>query len=296
MDREQARFILSSFRAGGADRADPGFAAALELADADPELGQWLASERAFDAAFAAALVRVPLPEPLRQHILDHLAIERGDVPAAADALDAAVMGAVAAIQPPPVLRVQVLAAMDRSAMGGRPRGWSWRRLAIPLAAAAGIALAWEIFPEPEPPQSVAVPLLGMDVIESESLRAFENPDVTLVQNREDHQVLIRHLKEWKLPDPRCLPRGLANVKGIGCRELEIDGKVGTIICFDARDNGVVHLVIFQRQDVGCGQRRCDQPELVRHGKWSVARWADAERVFILFGDHTNLNQLSALF
>lgn len=296
MDREQARFILSSFRAGGADSADPGFTEALRLAEADPELGQWLASERAFDAAFAAALVRVPLPEPLRKNILDHLAIERGDVPAAADALDAAVMGAVAAIQPPPALRVQVLAAMERSARVGRPRTWGWRRLAIPLAAAAGIAMAWGIFPNVEPPQSVAAPLLGVDVVECESLRAFESPAVTLIQNREDHEVVIRHLKEWKLPDPGCLPPGLANVKGIGCRELVIDGKVGTIVCFDVRDNGVVHLVIFQRQDVGCKLPRSGQPELANHGKWAVARWADAERVFVLFGDRTNLNQLSALF
>lgn len=296
MDKEQARFILSSFRVGGADSADPGFADALQLADADPELGQWLASERAFDAAFAAALVRVPLPEPLRKHILDHLAIERGDVPAPADALDAAAMGALAEIQPPPALRVQVLAAMERSARVGRPRRWGWRRLAIPLAAAAGIALAWGIFPKSEPQQTVAAPLLGVEVVECESLRAFENPGVTLDTDRESHQVLIRHLKEWKLPDPGCLPRGLANVKGIGCRELEIDGKLGTIICFDERDNGVVHLVIFQRQDVGSKLPQGGQPELTHHGKWSVARWADAERVFVLFGDHTNLNQLSALF
>jgi hypothetical protein len=296
VDKEQARFILRSFRAGGADSNDPGFAEALKLANEDLELGQWLATERAFDAAFAAALIKVPLPDPLRENILAHLAIERGDIPQAADAMDAAMIGALASLQPPPSLRMAALAAMDRSAMVERRRGHWWRRVAIPLTAAAAIVLAWFVSFKPDSPPVATVAPLRVEVVESESLRAFESPGLTLVENREDHQVLLRHLKEWKQPAPECLPRGLANVKGIACRELVIDGKAGLIICFDERKNGVVHLVIFERQDVAGELPQGGVPELSHHGKWAVARWADAERVFVLFGDHTNLNQLSALF
>ena len=57
MDKEQAKFILQSFRPDGADAQDPDFAEALALAAQDRELGDWLASERAQDAAFAAAFV-----------------------------------------------------------------------------------------------------------------------------------------------------------------------------------------------------------------------------------------------
>ena len=56
MDKEQAKFILQSFRPDGADASDADFAEALEFAARDRELGEWLASERAADAQFANAL------------------------------------------------------------------------------------------------------------------------------------------------------------------------------------------------------------------------------------------------
>ena len=79
MDREQARFVLQSFRPDGADAGDPDFAEALKLALENRELGEWLASERAFDAEFAIALSSVDLPGNLREDIFACLAGERGD-------------------------------------------------------------------------------------------------------------------------------------------------------------------------------------------------------------------------
>lgn len=90
MDKEQARFILRSYRPDGADVSDPDFAEALALAMENRELGEWLASERAFDAAFAAALGSVDLPEHLHAEIVACLAVERGDFPQAENHGDAA--------------------------------------------------------------------------------------------------------------------------------------------------------------------------------------------------------------
>ena len=70
MDKEQAKFILQSFRPDGADAQDPDFADALAVAAEDRELGEWLAEERAQDASFAAALASVEIPEALRENIL----------------------------------------------------------------------------------------------------------------------------------------------------------------------------------------------------------------------------------
>ena len=42
MDREQARFILRSFRPDGADSGNPDFEEALSVATVDGELGAWL--------------------------------------------------------------------------------------------------------------------------------------------------------------------------------------------------------------------------------------------------------------
>ena len=66
MDKERAKFVLQSFRPDGEDVNEPAFAEALELAAKDRELGEWLAAERAQDAAFAAMLSDVEIPEDRR--------------------------------------------------------------------------------------------------------------------------------------------------------------------------------------------------------------------------------------
>ena len=70
MDNEQARFILSAYRAGGQDASDSQFAEALEQARRDPQLAQWLAGETALDAAISTSLKSIPVPAGLKAAIL----------------------------------------------------------------------------------------------------------------------------------------------------------------------------------------------------------------------------------
>lgn len=300
MDKEQARFILRSFRPDGADVNDQDFAEALALAMENRELGEWLANERAFDAAFAKALASVELPETLHHDILGCLAGERGDFPQAEDGRDAALIGALASIQPPPALREEILAAMHRTSQFSGLKKPVWQRFSLPFAAAAGVALAFILTRGVDPPVSgastaaISTPV-PVDVVQAGFIQTFESPHFTLEEQREDHQELIRTLKSRKLPCPGCLPPGLAKVKGIGCRELVIDGKSGSLICFDERENGIVHLVIFRREDV-CGKLPDrEHPEFAQKGRWAAARWEDDRNVFILIGD-TDLRKLAALF
>lgn len=306
MDKEQARFILRSFRPDGADVDDRDFAEALALATADRELGEWLAAERAFDAEFATALASIELPDKLRDGILQSLAASREDFPEAEGPADIAMIGALASISPPAALREEILAAMDRTARDKRAKPAVWKRFGIPLAAAAGIALAFLVSRDPVSLPQVAKNLsqkvspnsggpLPVEVVQAGFIRAFESPLFSLDEQREDHRVLIQHLKERKLPCPGCLPPGLADVKGIGCRELVIDGKRGSLVCFDERENGIVHLVIFRRDDVCGSLPPKENPVIDKKGHWAAARWQDGQNVFILIGN-TEIDKLAALF
>ena len=296
VDKEQARFILRSYRPDGSDGADPEFAEALKLAHEDVELGQWLANERTFDAAFAAALAEVKLPVALCKTILTGLAIERGEMPQANDRLDASMIGALASIQPPPSLRGEVLAAMRSTARVVRPAVSVWRRAAVPLAAAAGVALAFASTWRHDPQSLTPSAPLPVDVVETGFIRTFESSRFTLDERREDQRLLITHLKQRKLPCPCCLPRGLANVKSIGCRELVINGKSGSLICFDAHENGIFHFIIFRRADVRGELPERQSPSYSQCGSWAIARWADDERVFLLLGNHMDTAKLAGLF
>lgn len=70
MTFEEAKFLLSARRPGeGDDESDPRMAAAMRLAESEPELRAWYAKERTFDAALRAGLGRVRAPAGLRERI-----------------------------------------------------------------------------------------------------------------------------------------------------------------------------------------------------------------------------------
>lgn len=70
MNNEEAKFILSAYRADGRDANDSHFAAALEQARWDPVLGAWFKDAQEFDSAVARSLRAVRPPADLRAAIL----------------------------------------------------------------------------------------------------------------------------------------------------------------------------------------------------------------------------------
>ncbi|MEK7952994.1 hypothetical protein [Luteolibacter soli] len=308
MDKEEARFILRCFRPDGADAGNPDFAEALAWAAKDRELGEWLARERARDADFATALNSVGIPPVLREEILVSLAMERGDAAVYPDRFDVSVIGAMADIRPPSALRGEILSAMERTAAEPVSRR-RWWHFGLSAAAAAGIALAFlasrphegadGVVSNPAEETSLGsngpgtsgggvipvVASLPISQVEEEFIKTFESPGFKLDLNDPDHHALFDHLQAAKLPCPnRCLPKGLKDIPGLGCRELDIEGKKGALVCFK-QENNVVHLVVFKRCDVSCKLPKEGQPAYGNHGKWSVARWSDEDWVFVLMGE-----------
>lgn len=70
MTHQEAKFLLSAYRANGGDAGDPTFAEALALAEQEPGLQAWLERERSFDSACAAKLREIAPPAGLREAIL----------------------------------------------------------------------------------------------------------------------------------------------------------------------------------------------------------------------------------
>lgn len=302
MDKIQAQFILDSFRPDGADVHDPDFAEALTLAMTDRELGDWLAHERGLDTAFANALASVNLPETLRSGILACLTAERGDFPQAADASDAAWIGALASLQAPPALREQVLAAMDRTLAKADPAPSKVRKFPrfwpvwVPLAGAAGIALALGLPRTAKPTEIVKTRVtVPISAVQAGFVQAFESPKFQLEEKTPDHVAIVAHLRDRGLPCPSCLPRGLQSVAGFGCRELTIDGVRGSVICFDLGADGLVHLVIFRRDDVRGDFPKLASPRFLENSGWATASWADKSRVYLVLSQ-ADMEKLAALF
>lgn len=287
---------MGCFRPDGADAGDPDFAEALRLAAEDRELGEWLARERARDAAFAQALGEVEIPEELRQEIMAGLAAERGEMPQAGDDQDAAFIGALASLHPPEGLRDEILEAMERSSVKSKVVP-AWWKFGGPIAVAAAVVLAFVLFNGPQDPVSDGGGKLSVNAVEAGFLQAFESPQFKLDMAIADHQAMYDYLKGESLPCPcpSTMPEGLENIAGVGCRVLEVDGHRGSLICFDERRAGTVHMVVFFRKDVDGEWPGVGDPEIGQHGEWAVARWASADRAFMLLGA-TDQEKLAGLF
>ena len=65
MNSPEAQFILSACRPGRADAEDARVSEALALAQDDPELAAWWEDQQAFDAALVGKLKDVPPPPEL---------------------------------------------------------------------------------------------------------------------------------------------------------------------------------------------------------------------------------------
>lgn len=302
MDKERAKFILGSFRPDGEDADEPAFAEALALAARDRELGEWLADERAQDAAFAAILADVEIPEDLRDAIFEVL---EGAQDHPAD-FDADFVGALAAVRPPEGLRDQILGAMEVEQkvveMPERHRRGYFKAAMWTTSVAAVIAVVVGVgfFFAGAGGNALAgtTPL----ELQDSAVDLLEDPFLSLDLQNDRQAVLTEWLSERDLPTPAELPEGLKGVRGIGCKRLEIgEGKSrGSLICF-IKDGERYHLITVKRESVktdkmgdleGAGEFCYDCP---RNPGWAVTRWSDREHAYFLLGK-MEAGQLAGLF
>lgn len=283
MDNERAKFILRNFRPDGADSDDEDFAEALRLATSDRELGEWLMRERAFDAEFAESLARVKLPDGLRESVLLAMLQDGEGNPRVDLEGEVQMMKAMEAIEVPDGLRERVLEAMEQSARKPK-KVTAWFRYGFPLAAAAGIVFGFVLLNEREPGNGgiAHVEKLPVEAVPVGFLSTFEAASFDLEKKSKNAEELISYLKEKGLPYVEgVLPPGLEGVEGMGCRELIIEGKLGSLVCFHT-EKGLVHLVIFQRKDLEGELSGMESPLIKQDGSWARAQWENGQYVYTM--------------
>ena len=70
MNRDEAKYILRSYRLNGRDADDRQFQAALEVLKRDQELREWFSREQVVDLKLSDALRTFPVPPSLRRELL----------------------------------------------------------------------------------------------------------------------------------------------------------------------------------------------------------------------------------
>ena len=304
MDKEQAQFILQSFRPGGADAADADFSEALQLAVKDRDLGEWLAEERAADATFGAALCELPMPDDLRLHIL---AVMRGEDPSDPQQeaeMDALLCDAFSHVDPPDGLRDQILAAMYMQEGESIPiavtadepenvirvsRDVRWLRVAsIAAAVVLGVFLALQMELGTKHAQEGAVRISSHNV-QNEAGHILNTKFALDVMNPPKAEVntwLVAH----RLPAPERLPVGLKGLKVMGCKKIQLDeGVTAALLCFVKAEGGMMHLVVVNNDFIadahlpGLDEVTQDDCSNCPETGWDSVRWRDRANTYILF-------------
>jgi len=280
MTTDQAKFILQSFRPDGSDASDPSFAEALSVASANRELGEWLACERATDAAFAAVLSEAHIPNALRQDILDVLTGEQTDI--SIDSMDGQFIGALAQMTPPTNLKSSILAAMD------------WLG-AISAAAAVVVAALLAFSGPPEGPLSRDMANAGTISYLNAS---FESSELDFKGKSTDD--ILTYLETNPELTPQNIPTALTDAEAVGCKILEISGKKASLICYNTKEFGLVHLVTFKSEDV-MGDL-CPFKDASGNciscptGQYSIASWMDENTASFLYSADVTPARLSEVF
>ena len=300
MNRERAKFILQSFRPDGADAKEPAFQEALELATEDRELGEWLAAERAQDAAFAAILSAVEIPEDLRDAIFNVL---NGHEDAEAD-FDSDFMGALASLRAPARLREEILGAMEvESKIIEIPkrhpiaRTVTWISSSVALLAMMAVVFVF-FFGAGGNAIAGSTPR----EVERSTIRMLESPFFALDLENDRPTALFEWLKSQDLPAPEAIPAGLKDLKGVGCRFLEIGEAKSraSLVCYRKGDK-VLHLVTMKSEAVvsegiqGVGNARqvcrgCDKKK-----EWSMTQWTEGDYTFFLLSK-MDVEELAGVF
>ncbi len=302
MDKERAKFILGSFRPDGDDADEPAFAEALGLAARDRELGEWLANERSQDAAFAAMLMAIGIPEDLREAIFEVL--EGGqDRPAEFDAI---LVSALASLTPPEGLRDEVLAAMEiegsRLETPARSRGLLLRVAVWTTSVAAVIALVIGVGVFFAGAGGKALIGETPGALQESAIALLEDPLLSLDMQNDRQAFLNQWLADRDLPIPGKLPRGLEGVRGIGCMRLEVGEEKwrGSLVSY-LKDGRRVHLVVVEREALKGSAMSGLESAVIRcincpkNPGWAMTRWADDAHAYFLLSK-MEAGQLAGLF
>ncbi|MGB0774320.1 MAG: hypothetical protein ACPG32_02315 [Akkermansiaceae bacterium] len=308
MDKEQAKFILQSFRPDGADASNEDFAQALQLAAEDRELGEWLAGERATDASFAAALNDVEIPEQLRLQLLAVMHGENPSDPEQHAAMDEFLTSTIAALEPPAELRSQIITAMENSvetppanvspiSEANRKPWLSWAAIAAVVALGVFLALRFTSGP------GQGSQLAAYEVQQEAAAFLNSNFELTEKDSNPDHinSWLVSHNLP-NLPASNQLPTGMKEMKSLGCRMIVLPGDTkASLVCFKEDSGGMIHLVIVPNDQLkkekipSLAEVKANDCYHCPKSNWNIAKWRDEKNTFILLAGKNKADKNAVL-
>lgn len=187
-------------------------------------------------------------------------------------AFDESVAQAFQGMSVPADLRASILRAAKAPSPERRRMAWVTSTLA---AAAACLAFGWTLL---WPGNS------AMAAWESDSLAAVAKVEygvARLDQKAANFEAVRQLLNARDCPCPNAVPKALAKLRTHGCKQIQVDGRPASLICFELEPGTEAHLVVFSNADL-CDCPGQNQPCFKSSNSWRYASWSHGEQTFVL--------------
>ena len=187
----------------------------------------------------------------------------------------AAVAAKLRVVAPPAGLREAILtgARMSGGATASRRTWWkqpAWLALAASVAVLLSAAAWWRLVP------------VGGGSLEEFAVN-FVDHGFTLTKHSADVAVLKTWLGEQHRPLPEALPAKFAELRALGCRALDFQGREVSLVCFE-RGGKEFHVFVARREDLPNAPAE-PAPRLIDRGKLVAATWTDAKNRYVVVSD-----------
>ncbi len=202
-------------------------------------------------------------------------------------AFDEAVAEAFQGMTVPPELREGILRAARAPVHSPMRRRVAWVTSTL-AAAAACVAFGWVLL---SPGNS------AMAAWESDSLAAVAKVEygvARLDEKAANFEAVRQLLNARDCPCPNAVPKALAKLRTHGCKQIQVDGRPASLICFELEPGKEAHLVVFNNADL-CDCPGQNQPCFKASKNWRYASWSHGEQTFVL-ATRANEEALKTLF
>ena len=187
----------------------------------------------------------------------------------------AAVAAKLREIAPPAGLREAILTGARMSGPAAAPRrAWwtqpGWLAMAASVAVLLSLAAWWRLAP-----------------VRGGTLEEFAVNFVDRGFRLQKHSADVGELKAWlneqHRPLPEALPAKFAELRALGCRTVDFQGREVSLTCFER--GGKEFHVFVARRDFVPDVLESAAPRFLERGKFAAATWTDAKNNYVVVSD-----------
>lgn len=259
MNKQRAKEILSTYMKDSSVDSDPEVQQALDLADSDPELLEWMQLQAEVDPVLRDALSDIPVPKDLEARLLETV---RKESPA------------VAGTRPPRRLRLV---------------GWG-----IAATLLVSISTFWFLRQNEDIVQNLQHSVSGVSPDDFSHFRDGMAYYINDVYFRLDHITKdLDSIESWlsnrESPVYEDLPDALTALDPIGCKQLQWQGLDVSLVCFHTTDGRIVHLFLLDRETATDSQFS-GIDAVARSSGLETAGWVSPSTVYLLVGSDPSVD------